>query len=401
MNNISRFLASLILPLLFVVTLIAGQASAQDPQKPEDDQTPVRLNSTLVQVPAIVTDRGGKFVTDLAKADFTVFEDGKRQEVALFTAVKQPFNAVLVLDTSNSAQDRLRAIQNTAATFTRALATGDRMMVIAFDNEVRELTDLTGDQKELESAIRGVESGFGKLLYEALVRALDKLRDQEGRRAVILFSDGVDMKSIEATAEKTMQLAEEVGAVVYVVRFDTRWYTEAEARKQEANRPKKRLPFEVDGRIPLPPDYGGPDVTSDSPEIPSPQKPKIEIEVGPPRQPPVVYDPGSRSPMSLPQPRDADPISDNLDKLYGEADQFMLTITSRTGGRVYQAETFDNTRAAFAAIADELHNLYVLGYYPSAPRRDNKLHKLKVEVARKNVLVRARSAYRAQTGDKQ
>ena len=69
--------------------------------------------------------------------------------------------------------------------------------------------------------------------------------------------------------------------------------------------------------------------------------------------------------------------------------------------RARQAETFENTRAAFAAIADELHNLYVLGYYPTAPRRDNKLHKLKVEVARKNVQVRARSAYRAQMTDKQ
>src|SRR5437763_13909697 len=252
MNSTSRYQASLILQLLFVVALAAGQAYGQEPQKPEDDQAPVRLNSTLVQVPAIVTDRGGKFVTDLTKTDFAVFEDGKRQAVALFTAVKQPFNAVLVLDTSNSAQDRLRAIQHTAVTFTKELAAGDRMMVIAFDNEVHELTEFSRDQKELESAIRGVESGFGKLLYEAMVRALDKLRDQEGRRAVILFSDGVDMKSIEATAEKTMQMAEEVGAVIYVVRFDTRWFIEAEARKHAAEQPKKRLPFDVDGRIPLP-----------------------------------------------------------------------------------------------------------------------------------------------------
>ncbi len=395
--------ARLTLWLFLVVAMVAAQAYAQDPQK-TDDQAPVRLNSTLVQVPAIVTERGGKFITDLTKADFTIFEDGKRQEVALFTALKQPFNAVLVLDTSNSAQDRLRAIQNTAVTFTKELAAGDRTMVISFDNDIHELTEFTHDPKELESAIRGVESGFGKLLYEALVRALDKLRDQEGRRAVILFSDGVDMKSIEATAEKTMQMAEEVGAVIYVVRFDTRWFIEAEARKQDAERPKKRLPFDIDGRIPLPPDFGGPDITSDNPEIPTPQKPKIEIDMGgmgsPRRQPPVVYDPGSRAPMGLPQPREADPISDNLDKLYGEADQFMLAITARTGGRVYQAETFENTRAAFAAIADELHNLYVLGYYPTTARRDNKLHKLKVEVARKNVLVRARTGYRTPPTDK-
>lgn len=401
MNQIRNHRLSIFtLALLLAITT---RAAAQEPQKPGDDQAPVRLNSTLVQVPAIVTDRAGKFVTDLTKPDFAVYEDGKRQEVALFTAIKQPFNAVLVLDTSNSAQDRLRAIQNTATTFTKQLGTDDRMMVITFDNDIHELTELTRDQKELESAIRSAESGFGKLLYEALVRALDKLRDTEGRRAVILFSDGVDMKSIEATAEKTMQMAEEIGAVIYVVRFDTRWWIEAEARKHEPDRSKKQLPFDVDGRIPLPPEYGGPDLSSDNPEIPSSEKPHIEISTGgigtPRSQPPVVYDPGSRPPLTLPEHHDADPITENLDKLYSEADQFMLTITSRTGGRVYKAETFENTRAAFAAIADELHNLYVLGYYPASSRRDNKLHKIKVEVARKNVQVRARSGYQTPKAD--
>lgn len=402
MNSTSPFRLTFIARLFFVAALAAVQAAAQEPQKQDDDQA-VRLNSTLVQVPAIVTDRAGKFITDLSKADFSVFEDGKRQEVAMFTAIKQPFNAVLVLDTSNSAQDRLRAIQEAATTFTQQLGTDDRMMVITFDNDVHELTEFTRDQKELQSAIRGAESGFGKLLYEAMVRALEQLRDREGRRAVVLFSDGVDMKSIEATAEKTMQLAEEVNAVIYVVRFDTRWWMEAEARKQAAGRPKKQVLFDVDGRIPLPPEYGGPDLSNDNPEIPTPGKPKIEISVGgvgtPRRQPPVVYEPGTRPPLTLPAPEESDPITENLDKLYGEADQFMLTITARTGGRVYKAETFDNTRAAFAAIADELHNLYMLGYYPAAARRDNKLHKIKVEVARKNVQVRARSGYQTQKAD--
>src|SRR5262249_14493762 len=156
MNSTSRFRLSFCTALFFAVALVASRGAAQEPQKQDDDQA-VRLNSTLVQVPAIVTDHAGKFITDLTKADFSVFEDGKRQEVALFTTIKQPFNAVLVLDTSNSAEDRLRAIQETATTFTRQLSTDDRMKVISFDNEVRELTEFTQDQKELQSAIRGAE----------------------------------------------------------------------------------------------------------------------------------------------------------------------------------------------------------------------------------------------------
>jgi len=83
-----------------------------------------------------------------------------------------------------------------------------------------------------------------------------------------------------------------------------------------------------------------------------------------------------------------------IDKLYGEADSYLQAITERTGGRVYQADSFDDTRAAFTAIADELRNQYVIGYYPANGRRDGKYHKIKLELARKGVEVRARPGYR-------
>src|SRR5262245_1899857 len=96
--------------------LIAGHLSSQD-QKDEQ----VKLSASLVQVPATVTDRSGKFVSDLTKSDFSLAEDGKKQDISFFAAVKQPFSAVLVLDTSNSTQDRLRVIQNAAVDFTKQL----------------------------------------------------------------------------------------------------------------------------------------------------------------------------------------------------------------------------------------------------------------------------------------
>jgi VWFA-related protein len=368
-----------------------GNASSQDAQKPKGEE-PIRLNASLVQVPAIVTDRNGKFVTDLSRGDFNISEDGKRQEISIFAAVKQPFSAALVLDTSNSAEDRLRVIQNAAITFTAQLRPGDRVMVLSFDNEVRQLTDFTDDRAELERAIRGTESGFGKLLYEGMARALENLRDVEGRRAVILFSDGVDMRSIEATAEGTTRLAEEIGAVIYVARFDTRWWIEGEARRQEVEHPKSKTPFEVDGRIPLPPDYGGPDPTPTG--FPKPNAPRIEIGERP--RPPVVYDPGGSgsSTQRLPDSEPTDLITATLNKLYGEADSYLQTVTTRTGGRVYLTNTFDDTRGAFAAIADELRNQYLIGYYATGNRSDGKYHKIKLELARKGLQVRARPGYR-------
>jgi Ca-activated chloride channel family protein len=365
---------------------------SQDPQKPTAEES-VRLSASLVQVPAVVTDRSGKFVSDLSRNEFTVSEDGKRQDISFFAAVKQPFNAVLVLDTSNSAQDRLRVIQNAAVDFTKQLRPGDRMMVISFDNEVRQLTDFSQDGDELEKAIRGTESGFGKLLYEAVARALEQLRNVEGRRAVVLFSDGVDMRSIEASSEGTTRLAEEISAVIYVVRFDTRWWIEAAARRQEIEHPKSKTPFDIDGRIPLPPDFGGPDPTPTG--IPKPNAPRIEIGQRP--RPPVVYDPdgtGTRT-QRIPSAEPPDQITSTLDKLYGEADSYLQTITMRTGGRVYLADTFDDTRTAFTAIAEELRNQYLIGYYSTSSKRDGKYHKIKLELARKGVEVRARPGYRS------
>ena len=383
--------------LLFIV--LASQAfseAAPDPSSQDSpkrvDQEPVRLNATLIQVPAVVSDRAGKFVGDLSRDDFTVSEDGRRQDISLFATVKQPFSAILVLDTSNSAQDRLKAIQHAAVSFTSQLRLGDHMMVISFDNEVRQLTDFTGDPAELEHAIKATESGFGKLLYEAVARSLEALKDVEGRRAVVLFSDGVDMRSIEATAESTVRLAEEIGAVIYVVHFDTRWWIEAEARRQALEHPKHTTPYVVDGRIPLPPEFGGPDPTPTG--IPKPRTPRIEIAQRQP--PPVVYNPGGSGTgaQRMPSTEPEDEIAATLNKLYGEADSYLQAITSRTGGRVYLADNFEDTRAAFAAIADELRNQYLLGYYPTTGRRDGKYHRIKVELARKTLQVRARPGYR-------
>jgi VWFA-related protein len=371
---------------------VAHAFAGDDPAK-QSQQDTVRLKATLVEVPATVTDRAGKFIGDLAQGDFAVFEDGKRQDISLFTAIKQPFHAVLVLDTSNSAEDRLRAIQNLALEFAREARPDDRLMVISFDNEVRQLTDFTSSYDEIEKVVRGTESGFGKLFYEAVTRALEKLKDVEGRRAVILFSDGIDMRSIEATSASATRMAEETEAVIYAVRFDTRWWIEADARRQQQERPESKVPFSVDGRIPLPPDFGGPDPQPTG--FPPVRAPRIEIG-GERRNPPItIIDGNSRRTIQTAPP---DQITRTLDQMYGEADSFLQAISSRTGGLVFRAETFDDTRSAFKAIADELRNQYLVGYYSANERRDGKYRKIKVEVARKDAQVRARAGYRPEAG---
>jgi VWFA-related protein len=369
------------------------QVRSQTPKRnqPDQSQEGVRLSATLVQVPTIVTDRSGKFIADMTSKEFSVSEDGKRREIALFTTQSQNLNIVLVLDTSNSAPDRLKAIQNAAVGFLQEMRVGDRAMAMSFDHDVHQLSGFTTNMEEAAEAIRDTESGFGKLLYDAVAQALTQLRDIEGRKAVILFTDGVDMKSIDATAEDTIKTAEEIGATIYVVRLETRWWAESQARRLAANTRESKVPFEVDGRIPLPPEYGGPDPTPTG--IPAPPRPRIEI--GTPEMPPVTFPdqrPG-RPPRGMPPPP-RDEITDVLDKLYGEADTYLTDLTTRTGGLVFTPEDVDATRDAFARVAEELRNQYMLGYYTEAARSDGKFHKIKVESPRKAVVIRARKGFR-------
>jgi VWFA-related protein len=347
------------------------------------EQEPLKLEATLIQVPAVVSDRSGKFVTDLSRADFEIFEDGKRQEISVFAAVKQPFSAVLVIDTSNSAADRLKAIKGSAVAFLQQIRPDDRALIITFDHEVRELTGFTSDKAEMEAAIQAAESGFGKLLYDAMALALTRLRDVEGRRAVVLFSDCVDMRSPDQTSASVASLAEEAAATIYTIQFETRWWLEHEARKRRSEE-RSKIQFGGDVRIPLPPDLGGPDASP--PGAPRSRRPRIEIEGGP-----GVRFPDSRG-ANLPGDGRPDEITQNLDKLYGEADEFAQLLASRSGGRVFRADTVRDVNAAFASIAEELRNQYLLGYYTRGTA-GGKFRKLKVEVRTKGLQVRARSGF--------
>ena len=135
----------------------------------------------------------------------------------------------------------------------------------------------------------------------------------------------------------------------------------------------------------MPPDYGGPDPSG----VPGTQRPRIEINSRP--APPVIIVNGKRQD---PEAGPADEITESFDKLYGEADKYTQSLSSLTGGVVFRAENFDETQSAFRAIAEELRKQYLIGYYLANDSRNGKYRKLKVEVSRKGVQVRARPGYR-------
>jgi VWFA-related protein len=190
----------------------------------------------------------------------------------------------------------------------------------------------------------------------------------------------VDLDSIEASAESTAKLAEQIGAAIYTIKFETRWWIESQALKQidEINRRPNR-PYGAEGRIPLP--SGGPSPTG----MPNPGSPKIQVETS-----------GIPTISIKEEKPTAESTKENLDRMYGKADAYLAGLSDHTGGRLFSTGTLSDTRAAFASIADELRNQYLLGYYTAAKRTDDKYHKIKVEVARKGLTVRSRQGFRSE-----
>src|SRR5262245_24734135 len=202
-----------------------------DPPEPQDIET-LKTDTNLVGVPVIATDRGGLYVPDLTREDFTLFEDGVKHEIAFFATVTAPFHVVLMLDTSASTQEKLRVIRDSAKAFVELLQPADRVKVISFDEVVRDLNEFTNDRMALVAAINRTKSGEGTKLYDAVELALNSIRGIPGRKAIVLFTDGVDWHSDNATFEGTLRGLDEDGVLVYPIRYDTRALTEQLAREQ-------------------------------------------------------------------------------------------------------------------------------------------------------------------------
>src|SRR5215211_3454242 len=172
------------------------QSQESEAEQEVDDGEAVRVETNLVIVPVIASDQGGRYVPDLKAEEFTISEENAEQKVAFFATVSEPFSVVLMIDTSASASvEKLREVQEAAVYFTEQLREGDRVKVISFDDEVRDLCDFTNDRAALASAIRATRPGKGTKLYDAFDLAFRSLRRLKGRKAVVMLTDGVDFHS--------------------------------------------------------------------------------------------------------------------------------------------------------------------------------------------------------------
>ncbi|MEP6636213.1 MAG: VWA domain-containing protein [Acidobacteriota bacterium] len=336
-------------------------ATANGPEEVEAGDV-IRVETTLVTLPVSVTDRDGKYIPNLTKSDFRLWEDGVEQQVAFFASVDKPFSVVLLIDTSGSTRFKIEDIQDAAISFVNQLRSDDRVMVVSFDDDIRILTDFTSDRNRMRDAIRRTRTGNGTKLYDAVDLVMNqRLSQVEGRKAVVLFTDGVDTTSRHASYASNVRDAEELDALIYPVQYDTYMDVNAGGGGGSTWPGGQRVPTSpVDILISILGGGGGGRRGRGAP--------------------PIIGGGGnggggtSRSDYEL-------------------ANRYLRDLAERTGARQYRADTTSNLTNAFANIAEELRRQYSLGYYPQRPPQAGQRRQVRVRVNQPNLAVRARDSY--------
>ncbi len=191
------------------LVLVAGVICARAQETTADDT--IKVVTTLVSVPVIVSDRDGRYVPNLTAADFTILQDGVQQNIDFFAATEEPLNIALLIDTSKSTEPVLGDIKDSARSFIKLLLPQDRAMIVSFDYDTHILSPLTSDHEQLNKAVKSAEIPklFGTTLRDAIFQTVSRsFAGIKGRKAIILLTDGKDFGSRISTSDLLYSMQE-------------------------------------------------------------------------------------------------------------------------------------------------------------------------------------------------
>jgi len=326
--------------IILLCVAFMSAAQAQKEKRPADDGQTIRVQVEMVSLPVVVTGRNGEYITDLKKEDFRVYEDGILQDIAAFAAVEEPISVALLLDTSNSTELQLTRIRNEAVRFVELLREDDGLAILSFADQVILWEHFDIYRKKNPEAIHRIKPGGLSAVYEAVWLALEQvLKHEYGRKALVLFSDGVDTRSNTVSKEETLRLARETEATIYCIYFDT------------AKDRNKRLP-----------------------RILRPMLESSQLRISPIQWPPIGGNERAENESGF---------------------QYMVNLAKYSGGVLVDASRNNNLGSAFKKIAKELSSQYSLGYYPRNLSHDGDFHNVKVKVIRSGLSARTRAGYYA------
>ncbi len=233
-------------------------------------QTTIRTEVNLVNLAVNARHIDGGFASDIPKSEFHVYEDGVEQEIALFAQEAVPTHIVLLVDASGSVRFEWGAIKHAAVKFAEQIGPKDRVAVVIFNDELRLVQDWTYDPKDVARALSKVFPKGSTKLYDGIYVVFDDLlRDVEGKKAVIILTDGFDSGS-KIRYEQAVELSVRSGALVYVVSEVEAFKAAVEFHERQAGRSSgirpedyfwvetslKRLAYETGGKVLYPDSFG-------------------------------------------------------------------------------------------------------------------------------------------------
>jgi Ca-activated chloride channel family protein len=320
------------------------KAPPQSTKAPTEEADVVFIETNLIQTPVSVLDRNGRFIPNLKKKDFKIFEDGVEQAIELFQTSEQPFTVILMIDISPSTRYKIDEIHYAALTFVNQLRPTDKVMVVAFDQRTRVLSEPTTDRKNLYGAIYASQFGSGTSLYDAVDAVTNlELVSTPGRKAIVLFTDGVDTTSRRASFESSVAGVEEVDALIYPIRYNT---------------------------------------------------------MAPGTAPNMGVDPATFAKL----PKEAQELLARASNMrgmqrgqsyteYERGKSYLEALAANSGGRMFEADTISNMETAFSGVAEELRRQYSVGYYSNKEGVAGERKHIKIKVARPGAVVRSKTTY--------
>lgn len=319
--------------LLFLYVLISSQISFAQ------EEEVIKVDSSIVQLNVGVVDTKGQPITNLSKADFTLYEDGVKQEITNFQPTVAPFSVVLILDMSGSTLGFREVIRMSAIRFIDALSPEDRVAVAEFSSKINFLNDFTTDRKKILNSIRVANGAGNTQLYKSLSTALGKLsKEGKRRKAIIVLTDGVD-----SALQNTDRLS--------LVKLNENEIPNA--LKAETNEILVRFLNQTDLQ-------------------------GVTIY-------PLALPTGDPAKLADPSPIQTAMFSASRERL--------KILAERTGGTLHTINRLEEMGRLYAAVAADLRALYTVEYQPANTKRDGKWRAIKIEVDNPALISKTRPGY--------
>lgn len=189
--------------------------SSASPLKEKDDEV-IKVNTEIVTLAATVTDKNGRYRSDLKRSDFTVYENGVEQKLEYFnTGDRIPMSLGIIFDTSGSMEDKIEGVQDAVEHFVKSVAPGDEIFLVQFGDDAEVVQNFTDDKQRILRMVQNLTPRGGTSLFDAILLGLQKIADGKHRkRALLLLTDGNDTASSVKFADITA-LARKSEVIIY------------------------------------------------------------------------------------------------------------------------------------------------------------------------------------------